>query len=238
MATTVMKAAKRVTPKWPVKDLRQARREIAALRPGDSWSAEQPLTVDEFYALTPPDTRAELFEGVICVPPPDDAHEALFVFLITLLNGFVQALNLGEVRGSRSGVRLDDFSAPQPDILFVRKSRRHVIRPGEIIGPPDLIMEIIRSNSSRSRALAKVARYEQFGVPELWVIDLPRQLARILVRNEKGEYQEAFNGRRGVLSSEVVPGFAVRARWLWAGAHALPNPFKILQELIAGRLPR
>jgi Uma2 family endonuclease len=175
---------------------------------------------------------------VIYVPAPATLHEAVFTFLISLLKVYVDARDLGEVLGSRSAIRLDDYSAPQPDILFIRKERRQIIRRLEIIEAPDLIMEIVASDAGRQRAIAKMIRYAQFSVPEFWYIDLPRQFARLCHLADDGQYAATAEGNRCVMASRVVPGFSVRARWLWSEPGKFPSVFAIVQELLAGRLPR
>jgi Uma2 family endonuclease len=220
------------------RSLALARREVAALKPGEMWAADHPISLEEFNFLTEDETRAELFEGVIFMAAPNDEHEALFAFLLTLLKNYVAMLALGEVRGSRSGVLLDDFSAPQPDVLFVSKHRVHIIQRSGIVEPPDAIMEIVSSDTGRYRAMARMLRFAQFGVPEFWYIDLPRKLARLYHLNPDGEYEVTFAGKRGVIRSKLIPGFAIQARWLWCESSKLPPEYEIAQELVAGRVPR
>lgn len=225
-------------PDWDSKALRKARREIAALKAGESWASDYPLTYTEFNLLTPDDTFTELFQGVVYMPPAFSEHEKLYMFLIGLLKVYVDAKGLGEVLGSRSAVLLDDYNAPQPDVLFVRRERLHIIRRQEIIAAPDLIMEIVSSDPSRYRALAKMLRYEGFGVPEFWYIDLPRRLARLCHLGKDGKYKASFEGSSGVMASKVVPGFKIRAKWLWSQPGRFPSVYTIVQALLAGRLPR
>jgi Uma2 family endonuclease len=220
------------------KSLTQAQREIAALKPGDVWFSDHLITIEEFDQLTPEDTHAELFEGVIYMPQPNDEHEAVFVFLIALLTTYVSARGLGEVRGSRSGVKIDLYSMPQPDILFVRKRRRHIIERTGIVEPPDLVIEIVSSDTGRYRTLQRMSRYQQIGVPEYWYIDIPLKVARIYRLDDEGNYTITFQGSRGLMKSEAVPGFCIQARWLWSEIGNFPSTFSIVQDLVAGRMPR
>ncbi len=219
--------------------LEQARREVARLKPGESWASDHPLTYREFCELVDEDARVELVDGVIYMPPPPaDEHEAVFIFLSALLKTYVDAREIGEIRGSRSAVRVDPFNRPQPDIVFVRRARRRIIRHLEIIQPPDLVMEIAWSSASRSRAVAKISRYERIRVPEIWYIDLPRKFARITHRTRTGKYVIGFEAHKGVIRSKVVPGFAIRAEWLWSKPAEFPSVYTIVQGLLAGRLPK
>ncbi len=219
--------------------LEQARREVARLKPGESWASDHPLTYREFCELVDEDARVELVDGVIYMPPaPASQHEMVFMFLASLLKVYTDAKNLGEVLGSRSAVRIDPYNAPQPDIVFIREPRRRIIKRLEIIRPPDLAMEIAWSSASRSRAISKLSRYERIGVPELWYIDLPRKIARISHRLRKDRYELSFEGTKGIMKSKAVAGFAIRAEWLWSKPAEFPSVYTIVQGLLAGRLPK
>lgn len=164
-------------------------------------------------------------------------HESLVVFLLRLLADYVEARTLGEVLGSRTGVRTDEFNAPEPDVLFVSRRRRRIIEHLIVSGAPDLVIEVIWSKSSRAETLAKIPRYERLGVREIWIVDIPRRVVRVLERTAAGKYRVAFGGGDGVVRSRVVPGFAVRAQWLWRRLGRYPPVMQVVQELLAGRVP-
>src|SRR5687767_12132507 len=97
----------------------QLRERIEALRPGDVFSIDRPITVEEFCQHVSDEWAAELVNGVIYVmTPPSDPHEALSRWLLTVLGQFVEVRGLGEVRGGRSGVLINGTSLREPDLLF------------------------------------------------------------------------------------------------------------------------
>src|SRR5690349_12138943 len=103
-------------PHGKAKDLRA---QIEALRPGDVFSIDRPITVEEFCEYVPEEGGAELVNGVIYVmSPPTDPHEALAVWLLKVLGQYVEVRGFGEVRGSRSGVLINRTSLREPDLLF------------------------------------------------------------------------------------------------------------------------
>ena len=56
----------------------QLRRRIEALKPGDVFSIDRPLTVEEFCEYVSDEWQAELVNGVIYImTPPTDRHEDL-----------------------------------------------------------------------------------------------------------------------------------------------------------------
>ena len=95
---------------------------------------------------------------------PDDLDSNnLFVWLIGLLEFFVEERELGEVFGSRAAFRLDALNSPEPDIAFVRKSRLGQIAGGHFHGAPDLAVELVSPDSvedKRTGVYYFVARIE------------------------------------------------------------------------------
>src|SRR5687767_4052519 len=69
--------------------IRKAKREIEALKPGQTWSLGRPMTVEEFNLLTPDETHAELWEGEVYMPAPATIHEIVCAFLFKLLGTYV-----------------------------------------------------------------------------------------------------------------------------------------------------
>src|SRR5262245_32386735 len=101
----------------PLSDI-DLRAQIEALQPGDSFSLDRPLTVEEFCDYVSDEWAAELIDGVIYLTtPPSDAQEDLAGWLLTVARPFAEARGLGRVRGGRSGVRIDDTSLREPDLL-------------------------------------------------------------------------------------------------------------------------
>lgn len=129
------------------------RAQIAALRPGDTFSIDRPLTVEEFCEDVSDEWCAELVNGVIRImAPPSDAHEALSSWLLTVLHQYVEVCVSGEVRGGHSGVRISGTSLREPDLLFFRRDRLNRMTPSGVHGAPDLAIAIVDSNAARRDA--------------------------------------------------------------------------------------
>jgi Uma2 family endonuclease len=205
---------------------------LAKLRPGTRYVPERLLTVDEFYELIDEDSPAELDGGAVVMPSPVSfQHEDGFSFLLGVLRSYVNALGLGVVVGSRMKVRLALRTAREPDISFISTARKHLIQAQEIAGPPDLIVEIVTSDTGRSEALAKVPQYETAGVTELWLLDFPRRRVHFLVL-KGGAYQETVLGEGDTLTSKVVPGFRLAVSVLLSPAGQFPSEVTIVQQLL------
>jgi Uma2 family endonuclease len=200
--------------------------------PGVEYTFRRPLTAEEYYELIDEDSNTELVEGVIVVESPvSDDHEALFDFLHKVLSGYVEAEGLGQVRGSRTGVRIDDYNVPEPDLLFVRADRLNVIHRLDVRDGPDLVLEIISPTDRPGALVRKQTRYERRGTRELWWIDQPRRKVRILHLDETGHFVEWTPEEQGLLRSATVEGFWVREEWLWHRVGEFPSSATVLCEI-------
>lgn len=208
------------------------RDRIAALKPGECFSIDRPITVEEFCDYVSDEWAAELVNGVIFVmSPPTDPHEALSVWLAKVLGIFVENRALGEIRVGRSGVRINGTSLREPDLLFFSTARLDQMTQRGVHGAPDLAIEIVDSAAARRDAVQKQAQYEQIGVAELWVIDLPRTEVRQFVL-EDGRYVRLPPDASGEVTSRMVAGFHLSSEWCFQGP-AFPNSLEIIQGLLA-----
>lgn len=211
------------------------RKRIKALKPGDVFSIDRPITVEEFCEYVSDEWSAELVDGVIYImTPPSDAHEALSIWLARVLGLYVEIRRLGEVRAGRSGVQISRTSLREPDLLFFRTARLDHMTSRGVHGAPDLAIEIVDSAKSRREVVQKQAQYERIGVAEFWVVDLPRRELRQYVL-EDGELRrvDAEPGAFGAAEvvSRAVEGFRLRTDWLFQGP-SFPSSLEVVQNLL------
>ena len=194
------------------------------------------LTFEEFCFLVKDGQKADLIDGVIYMASPEntDANE-LFVWLIGLVNLFVQAKELGKVFGSRVALRLDLRNGPEPDIAFVKRERLRQVKRGHIAGPADAAMEIVSPDSIERDYVKKRRQYQRAGVTEYWIIDEMRQRVTLLRLDGTGKYR-VLRPIKGELHSQVISGFWLRTDWLWQ--KTLPKLLNVFQEVLAGQNSR
>ena len=184
-----------------------------------TWSrveVAERMTAAEFWELAPDDRKAELINGVIVMaPPPLEIHEKLFAFLFRLLGDYVEEHDLGEVRGSRSGVELAPDQVYEPDILFVSRDRLGIVQRHGLVGAPDLVIEILSASTAAYDRGDKLRVYERAGVRELWLIDPYGPAGTEFYQLVEGRYLPVAPDPRGILRSIAVPGFGIDATWLW-----------------------
>jgi Uma2 family endonuclease len=172
-------------------------------------------TYEDFCALVKDGDKADLIDGVIYMASPDntDAND-INVWVVSLVFDFAEYFDLGKVYVSRVACRLDEFNAPEPDILFVPKKWRRKILRGRIDGAPALAVEIVSPDSKDRDYTKKRLQYERFRIQEYWIIDEMKRTATFLRLGKDGKYREV-TPRGGIFRSKVLRGFWLSLEWLW-----------------------
>ena len=170
---------------------------IGPEEPADVLAGRRRFTVDEYLAMERAgilheDDRIELIDGeIIIMPPIGDPHEVSTDWLTRL---FVPPLIGRAIVRVRGAIRLNDRSAPQPDIAVLRE------RPLSEVGPyfpPDvhLVIEVADSTLAYDRG-AKLARYAA-GIPEVWIVNLRAQEVTAYAEPNGAEYAAVRTYRAG-----------------------------------------
>jgi len=116
--------------------------------------------------------RYELYDGeVIVVPAPFLRHQRVTGNIEDLLREYEHASG-GLVFLSPIDVVLSEHDVVQPDVVFIRRERRHLIDMMQAMYvPPDLAVEVLsRSTEVRDRG-RKMQLLARFGMPEYWIVD-------------------------------------------------------------------
>jgi Uma2 family endonuclease len=206
---------------------------VSTEAPAVERKPETPLkmTFDEFLAWAGEDTHAEWVNGEVkYLMTVDILHQRIVEFLSRLIGLFVESFDMGDLFTGPAGVRLER-SLREPDLFFVSKARKAQIEEKYFSGAPDLIIEVISDESvSRDRA-EKFEEYEDSGVREYWIIDPRprRRRADFYVLGPDGKYQPVPLDVEGIYRSTVLPGFWLKADWLWADP--LPKLLPTLKEI-------
>ena len=174
------------------------------------------MTVEEYLREVPEEGKIELINGVMVEQIAAlTSHERLQGFLFTLLHGYVEERDLGEILGSRTPTVLNKLNAPLPDILFVKKERLHLLEEKGLMGAPNLAIEILSSSTQRNDRGDKFRAYERAGVRELWLVDPYGPEGTQFFQLVDGRFVEFEADENDRLHSVAVPGFWIDVEWLW-----------------------
>jgi len=144
-----------------------------------AFPQHRPLSLTD-YLSADDDTRWELIEGQVydMSPAPTLRHQAL--------SGRVHVSLMNSLREHRTGgggappecrvfaapvdVVLNPTTAVQPDVIVVCDPAK--LANGRYVdGAPDLVIEILSSNTAKKDRLTKRLAYQAAGVPEYLIID-------------------------------------------------------------------
>lgn len=189
-----------------------------------------PYTYEDFCCMIGEDKKADLINGVIYMASPEntDANE-LFIWLATIMNLFVRRNKLGQIYGSRVALRLAEKHGPEPDIAFVRTENMERVARGGVEGPADLAIEIVSPDSVERDYYLKRELYEEYGIPEYWIIDeMDQSVTQLRLKQRK--YREV-RPQKGEIHSQVLAGFWLRPKWLWQQPR--PDEIETLETIMA-----
>jgi Uma2 family endonuclease len=153
-----------------------------------------PYRAADYWKL-PEGEPVELLRGRFVVSPaPDLTHQTI------VGNVYVLLFNIARTSGGRAfvaptDVELDDHSIPQPDVVYIRKERRSILK-NRVIGAPDLVVEVLSPHNSRRDRVDKLSLYAEYGVAEYWIVDpAERQFDFLVNRGGKFEVQPQQDNR-------------------------------------------
>src|SRR5258708_26961805 len=187
--------------------------------------ADRSITLERFLDITDEDDDFELVKGAL-IPKMSAQypHESRFAWLFSILRMYVQAKNLGVILGSRSAVEINQFGGRLPDILFVSKSREHIIQNRALFGAPDMVIEIVSPSNTRSDLVELEVDYMSIGVAEIifWHADD----RKLVVLRKHGEEYSRETLTSGEFRPETIPGFHLSVNDMFLDP--LPNEVDLL----------
>jgi Uma2 family endonuclease len=191
------------------------------------------MTFDEFLARTDEHAWAEWVDGEVITLTASFEHQDLCLFLARIVSHFVEQHDLGKVYIPPFAVRcLAALPAREPDLLFIRKDRLHLLRPKFLDGPADLVVEVVGDDSRTRDRRDKFREYAAGGVREYWLIDQPRKQAEFFLLGDQGAFEPLPIGEDGVVRSVVLDGLWLDVAWFWLDP--LPTLADVLARLQAG----
>jgi Uma2 family endonuclease len=157
--------------------------------------------------------------------PIIDRHNELQKYLIILLDAYFILRPIGKVRYHPFLLRLDAVNARrEPDIMVILDTNPGEYTPTAMIGPADIVIEIVSPESVARDFGKKFVEYEKSGVKEYWLLDPLRKVAHFHRLNEEGLYQPIAPDADGNYESLLLPGLKIHVATLWQ--EDLPNLFE------------
>ncbi|HUO09832.1 MAG TPA: Uma2 family endonuclease [Phycisphaerae bacterium] len=176
------------------------------------------MTAKQFLMLgeDPPGLRLELVHGEIVVSPsPSLRHSYADNQLRAILTVHINDHDLGMLLGDVDTI-FDDLNVRRPDILFIAKSRLHLIKGHGIPIVPDLCVEILSPSSATIDQTDKFDLYAKSGVPHYWIVD-PKGHTFDAYKLSSKKYVKAASGReRDIVKAPPFPTCKISLAQLWS----------------------
>lgn len=171
------------------------------------------FNVTEYYQMAEagiltPDDRVELISGEIIKMSPIGSPHAACVSRLTRL--FHKMIGNEAIVSTQNPVRLDNFSEPVPDIALLKPRKdyyaaRHPL-PADVL----LIIEVADTSLLKDRNI-KVPLYASAGIPEIWLVNIPKEIIEVYCDLQNGKYCKCQKFKSGdVVSSPTFKGLSLK----------------------------
>lgn len=131
---------------------------------------ETNLTYDD-YASIDDGNRYELVDGQLELmsPAPSVIHQMV---------SFQMQKNIAEscesdyvILNAPIDVILADNEVRQPDLVLIHRERMNILSNRGVVGPPDLVVEILSPSTLKRDKIDKLNTYANFRIPEYWTVE-------------------------------------------------------------------
>lgn len=175
-------------------------------KPNPLLIKESGWTVDDYMKLPEDGNQYEIVGGRLELKPsPTTTHQRINNRLEHILMNSCEQEFI--IMDAPVDVILSDNETRQPDILMIHRSREFIIEEHGVVGPPDLVIEILSPNSAKRDRVMKKESYARFAVPEYWIVDPAHLTVEQYVLVRPGEPYQLANvfGAEDTVQSERVP---------------------------------
>ena len=134
------------------------------------------------YLKLPEGSPYQLIEGeLIMSPSPNSYHQTISKNLEFILIGFAKANKSGVVLHAPIDVYIDEKNVFQPDIIFISKENKSILRKKGIVGAPDLVIEILSVSTMGYDEIVKKNIYLEAGVKEYITVNPSEKIIKTYI---------------------------------------------------------
>lgn len=169
------------------------------------------------YEQLPDEPRCELILGRYVVSPaPLVRHQIVVALAWQYLERFARE-SQGLAVLAPVDVVLADHSVVQPDVLYVARERRGIVKD-RVEGAPDLVVEVLSPGSAWRDRGEKLKLYAEGRVREYWIVDPAEKQIEFLI-NDEGRFVVVLAADNAYRSS-AIQGLTLDLAAFWAEVDA------------------
>lgn len=154
------------------------------------------------------DSRVELIDGeIIEMSPIGSLHSGTVKRSSSFLNRTLGDVVIVSVQDP---IRLSDFSEPQPDLALLKPRKDFYANSHPTAEDVLVVIEVADASVEYDRSV-KLPLYARAGIPETWLLVLPKEVIEIHFQPKNGKYQRVRRLKRGkILTSPKIPALSCR----------------------------
>jgi Uma2 family endonuclease len=201
-----------------------------------SPTAQGSISAEEYMEHYAQDHYEWVKGKIIKMAPVTDTHDRITGYLYKLLDAYLSLRPIGVIRREPFVMQLDVVNTRrEPDLQVILKDNPDQLTHTAMIGPADIVIEVVSLDSSDRDYGKKFSEYEQAGVHEYWIIDPLRSSALMQRLNAAGRYELKYSMGDDEYSTALLPGFKLHVATLWQAE--LPDYYAIaeaVREMLKG----
>ena len=146
---------------------------------------------NDLRAMPEDGRRYEIHGGeLVVVPSPLLRHQIAAMEVVTLLNDYRRKFG-GIAVTAPFDVVFDEYDVVQPDVVFFRAERLHLLDPNSVArAVPDIVVEVLSPSTAAIDRGRKMEMFARYGVPEYWIVDPVGLQVEVHVLGD-GSYRQA-----------------------------------------------
>jgi Uma2 family endonuclease len=165
---------------------------------------------DVLLVLDQENRPCELVEGTLVEKPMGYEESEIAGLLITFLNNYVRPRKLGIVSGPDGTIRLFPGLVRIPDVAFASwgcfpDRKRPKARIPHVA--PDLVVEILSKNNTKTEMAKKLGEYFKAGVRLVWMVNPRKRTVQVYTSLDQSV---VITSGQSIDGGAVLPGFVLR----------------------------
>ena len=157
-----------------------------------TMQTKAPRTWEDIERMPADGNRYEYIGGrLYMTPAPATRHQRISKRLQQALMRILEHAGHGEMFYAPCLVEFPGTGdRVQPDLLFVSNRRRGIIREKQMLGAPDLVVEILSPSTAHRDRGIKLDLYARRGVRQYWIVDPDRDVVDVWLFGEETGHEQ------------------------------------------------